>query len=565
MIVNNIQNKDENSKNVIYLKNFGTLSGGIRTKKISSPSSNMIPITGSVGSIRRVLPVDDSEVKKNLFFPKETKNNHFSSLINNNQNDSNFNISCMKKKSPFITKNQNQQEPSNPVLNTNNISTNFNTDIKKKEISSFEGLTSNNKNSSGEKTTFLKINASNRINENKSNKNCNNVNPFLSLDKTQNKNVERNNIEINSNQVNSIVNQTNDNILSTTIQNNNTIFSCIINNNSSKNTLDKEKLSSSVNKKENQNDNFIKNPFLLTNNNNSNANNKNPYNNLIDNTNNNNLFNNLTVNINDNKKLFSSLTDNTNNKNLFTSIKNNTNSNKKELTNIKDNNENNKNLCENMENNKNKNKYLMTNVKDNTNNNKNNFSNNFFYENNILFSNKNSSDFSNINKNSILNDNNSFRNYPFSNDNNFSNSNSIFYNNNSFFQNCNNNCNNSYISNSYFLKPEENQKSMDLSRGWNELLNSNVYEDPFNPRWYNNENDFNKKIEENDIEIINQRINNYCRENKGRKNYLEFCEQESLAIKTIKELEINEGTGKKNFSYIDYCNLRDELNRNFQL
>ncbi len=64
--------------------------------------------------------------------------------------------------------------------------------------------------------------------------------------------------------------------------------------------------------------------------------------------------------------------------------------------------------------------------------------------------------------------------------------------------------------------------------------NEDVFNDPYNPKWIldaeNEDSEYNPK----EVIFLSQRIKNYCRNNNGRKNYLEFCDNNSETLQDIK-------------------------------
>ena len=74
-------------------------------------------------------------------------------------------------------------------------------------------------------------------------------------------------------------------------------------------------------------------------------------------------------------------------------------------------------------------------------------------------------------------------------------------------------------------------KQLDLSDG-----DSNIWNDPFNPKWYSEEIN---NYDENDYEVLNKKIKNYIENNKGRKSYLEYCDNNSQTINAIRNFDPN--------------------------
>ena len=83
---------------------------------------------------------------------------------------------------------------------------------------------------------------------------------------------------------------------------------------------------------------------------------------------------------------------------------------------------------------------------------------------------------------------------------------------------------------------EDNSKYIDIGRRMDISKDEDIYSDPFNPKWYIDNNDDEKIYDKRDIELLNKRIQNYCQNNKGRKNYLEYCDNNSQTLNTIREL-----------------------------
>ena len=89
---------DEKPHTVVYLKNYGNLSGGVITRRIITPSRSVRSLTavvgsvksikgavGSVGSFRRGIPANGQNFFKNneMSTNIEDKNNQTISLSNN--------------------------------------------------------------------------------------------------------------------------------------------------------------------------------------------------------------------------------------------------------------------------------------------------------------------------------------------------------------------------------------------------------------------------------------------------------------------------------------------------
>ena len=98
--------------------------------------------------------------------------------------------------------------------------------------------------------------------------------------------------------------------------------------------------------------------------------------------------------------------------------------------------------------------------------------------------------------------------------------------------------NNIFYNNYQNRNYEDNSKSIDLGRQWNLSKEEDIFnDDPLNPKWnMDKDDDDNIEYSQKDIELLNERIKNYCEKNKGRKNYLEFCDNNSEIIQSIKDL-----------------------------
>ena len=178
--------------------------------------------------------------------------------------------------------------------------------------------------------------------------------------------------------------------------------------------------------------------------------------------------------------------------------------------------------------------------------------------NNSLFSFKNSNN--NINNNKLFNSINALSNTNNSNITN--NTNNIFTFNKNGTQSTspfnlfksdntnssnNNNINNILNTNSNNIFSNmnnknyvDNSKFIDIGKQYN-LQNddSDIWNDPFNPKWYSDESSDKRDYNENEIEILNKKIQNYIENNNGRKNYLEYCDNNSQIINTIKNFNAN--------------------------
>ena len=109
-------NKQEPTQTVIYLKNFGNLSGGIIKKKLATPSRSVRStsgMVGSVGSFKRGIPANEN----NFFSNGDERNNQTLLLSNNKSNINNNSFLFSSNNTPAISKNKNLLVPSN----TNNF------------------------------------------------------------------------------------------------------------------------------------------------------------------------------------------------------------------------------------------------------------------------------------------------------------------------------------------------------------------------------------------------------------------------------------------------------------
>jgi hypothetical protein len=48
-----------------------------------------------------------------------------------------------------------------------------------------------------------------------------------------------------------------------------------------------------------------------------------------------------------------------------------------------------------------------------------------------------------------------------------------------------------------------------------------------------------REYNNNDIEILNQKIKNYIANNSGQKNFLEYCDNNSKTLETIRNIELD--------------------------
>ena len=108
----------QDTQTVIYLKNFGNLSGGIVKKKLATPSRSVRStsgVVGSVGSFRRGIPANEN----NFFSNGDEKNNQTLLFSNNKSSINNNSFLFSSNNTPAISKNKN-----NVVQRNNNIFTN---------------------------------------------------------------------------------------------------------------------------------------------------------------------------------------------------------------------------------------------------------------------------------------------------------------------------------------------------------------------------------------------------------------------------------------------------------
>ena len=112
-------NNQDSTQTVIYLKNFGNLSGGIIKKKLATPRSvrSTSGVVGSVGSFKRGLPANDN----NFFNNVDERNNQTLLLSNNKSNINNNSFLFSSSNTPAISKNKNIGIQSNA---NNNLFTN---------------------------------------------------------------------------------------------------------------------------------------------------------------------------------------------------------------------------------------------------------------------------------------------------------------------------------------------------------------------------------------------------------------------------------------------------------
>ena len=69
--------------------------------------------------------------------------------------------------------------------------------------------------------------------------------------------------------------------------------------------------------------------------------------------------------------------------------------------------------------------------------------------------------------------------------------------------------------------------------------NDDIWNDPFNPKWYIDESLKKDNYDKNDINLLNEKIQDYIKNNKGRKNYLEFCDNNSQTLNAIRNFDPN--------------------------
>ena len=149
-------NNQENSHTIMYLKNYGNLSGGIKTRKLITPSRSVRSIgaevgsiksinglVGSVRSIRRGLPANgENFFKKDLSFNGNAEDKTLS--LTNNQSNINSNSFLF---SNHLTNNQNTNNNNNTIQNNNifgttnyNSNNNNNSNINNKVVSNFNDI-----------------------------------------------------------------------------------------------------------------------------------------------------------------------------------------------------------------------------------------------------------------------------------------------------------------------------------------------------------------------------------------------------------------------------------------
>ena len=58
--------------------------------------------------------------------------------------------------------------------------------------------------------------------------------------------------------------------------------------------------------------------------------------------------------------------------------------------------------------------------------------------------------------------------------------------------------------------------------------------DPFNPRWYSEEPLNKTDYDKYEIDLLNQNIKNYIEKSKEKKSFLDYCNNNSAIIDTIR-------------------------------
>ena len=150
-------NNQETSHTIVYLKNYGNLSGGIKTRRIITPRSvrstggdvgtikSTNGIVGSVRSIRRGLPANgENFFKKDLSFTGNVEDKTLS--LTNNQSNINsnsflFSNNLTNNQNTNINNNNNTIQNNNIFRTTNNNSNNNNNDnINNNKVSNFADI-----------------------------------------------------------------------------------------------------------------------------------------------------------------------------------------------------------------------------------------------------------------------------------------------------------------------------------------------------------------------------------------------------------------------------------------
>ena len=481
----------ENSQTVIYLKNYGNLSGGIIKKALKTPSRSVRSVKGveiSVSSFRRGLPVDNkSFIKNNEIFTN--LNNQTLSLSGKS-----FLLSDKNQSSSFLSKNK-EDKSFKSLLGSN---------LNNKEVSNFRETMSRYKNCNN---NFNNDNNDGFNNINNGQKDIDSFNKNLNL-----LNKSQNNINDNNDINNPFIN-----FLNPKIQvNNNSFMDNSINNfKNANNLLDNNsifpnnKFQFNINEKDNNimPNNPINNNVL----------------NISNNINNNNVLNlsNINQNFKDNSN--SLIIPQSNINNPFSKTYNNG-------FRFNDNNSTNQinlfnNKFQNLNNNYNNNKannnlvssFSNLNTSINSNNNYTNIFSSININNNSNNITNNTNPFSFINYSKNSNNGNILQNSQLSN----------LFNNNSF----------SSLSNIFYNKNQENSNFVNFENKWDMSKDEgDIYNDPFNPKWYINQDDDMKIYSKRDIDAINKRIKKYCENNREKKIYLEFCDKNSETLKTIRNL-----------------------------
>ena len=115
----------------------------------------------------------------------------------------------------------------------------------------------------------------------------------------------------------------------------------------------------------------------------------------------------------------------------------------------------------------------------------------------------------------------------------------IFNNNNNNINNLfSNNNNNIFGKNRY----EDNSKYINLGNEWNlsrDDTDTDFFSDPFNPKWNKDDNEDNRAYDKDEYNMLTQRVKDYCNNNQGSKNYLEYCDKNSETLKTIRNMNLS--------------------------
>ena len=68
---------------------------------------------------------------------------------------------------------------------------------------------------------------------------------------------------------------------------------------------------------------------------------------------------------------------------------------------------------------------------------------------------------------------------------------------------------------------------------------TNIWNDPFNPEWYKDQSLEEREYNNNDIDLLNQKLKNYIENNCGSKNFLEYCDNNSRTLETIRNFDLD--------------------------